>query len=220
MKLSHLRAHPRLLGSAAIGIAAGWLAPGTLGLLSRALLGWNAGVWLYLVSAGWIMFRSDANRMQRAALAQAESSAAVLALVVVAAIVSLVAIVLELSAAKAPHLRPALPNVLFTLLTVAGSWLLVPTLFALSYASLYYDTCEGGGDGAGALRFPDADKAFKPDYADFLYFAFTIAVASQTADVSITTRTMRRLVLLQSLLSFGFNATVLAFSINIAASLF
>ena len=218
MKLSHLRAHPRLLGSAAIGIAAGWLAPGTLGLLSRALLGWNAGVWLYLVSAGWIMFRSDANRMQRAALAQAESSAAVLALVVVAAIVSLVAIVLELSAAKAPHLRPALPNVLFTLLTVAGSWLLVPTLFALSYASLYYDTYDDGG--AGALRFPDADKAFKPDYADFLYFAFTIAVASQTADVSITTRTMRRLVLLQSLLSFGFNATVLAFSINIAASLF
>jgi uncharacterized membrane protein len=45
-------------------------------------------------------------------------------------------------------------------------------------------------------------------------------VASQTADVSISTRPMRRLVLLQSVLSFVFNTTVLAFTINIAAGLF
>jgi uncharacterized membrane protein len=53
-----------------------------------------------------------------------------------------------------------------------------------------------------------------------LNFSFTIAVASQTADVLITSRSMRRLVLLQSVLSFAFNATILAFTINIAASLF
>ncbi|MEO7008621.1 MAG: DUF1345 domain-containing protein, partial [Caldimonas sp.] len=58
------------------------------------------------------------------------------------------------------------------------------------------------------------------DYADFLYFSFTIAVAAQTADVSVSTRRMRRLTLTQSILAFVFNTTILAFSINIAASLF
>ena len=70
------------------------------------------------------------------------------------------------------------------------------------------------------MKFPEPDEGFRPDYADFLYFSFTIAVASQTADVSITNRPMRRLVLLQSVLSFAFNTTILAFTINIAASLF
>jgi uncharacterized membrane protein len=69
------------------------------------------------------------------------------------------------------------------------------------------------------LVFPEPDKAFRPDYADFLYFSFTIAVATQTADVAISTRPMRRLVLLQAVLSFVFNTTILALTINIAASL-
>jgi uncharacterized membrane protein len=85
----------------------------------------------------------------------------------------------------------------------------------MNYGSLYYRSEHGGG-----LQFPGSDKQFRPDYADFLYFSFTIAVASQTADVTISTRPMRRLVLLQSVLSFAFNTTILAFTINIAASLF
>lgn len=70
------------------------------------------------------------------------------------------------------------------------------------------------------LKFPKPDETLKPDYADFLYFLFTIAVASQTADASITDRPMRRLVLLQSVLSFVFDTTILAFMIKIAAGLF
>ena len=105
---------------------------------------------------------------------------------------------------------------LFALTTVAGSWLLLPTLFAMNYASVYYRNPHGSG-----LRFPEPEeKGFRPDYADFLYFSFTIAVASQTADVSVSTREMRRLTLLQSVLSFVFNTTILAFSINAAAGFF
>jgi len=70
------------------------------------------------------------------------------------------------------------------------------------------------------LQFPDVDVNFKPDYLDFLYFSFSSAVASQTADVSVSTQSMRRLVLVQSILSFGFNTAILAFTINIAASMF
>lgn len=98
---------------------------------------------------------------------------------------------------------------------VAGSWLLVPTMFTLTHARLHYRTSHGSG-----MQFPEATAGFKPDYGDFLYFAFTMAVASQTADVSISTPPMRRLVRLQSALSFAFNTAILAFTINIAASMF
>ena len=103
----------------------------------------------------------------------------------------------------------------FALVTVIGSWLLLPTLFAVTYASRYDRATHSAG-----LNFPTADNDFKPDYGDFLYFSFTIAVASQTADVSVSTSPLRRLVLMQSVLSFAFNTAILAFTINVAASMF
>lgn len=212
---AHIRTRPRMFICAAIGTALAVLMPGIDHAVTRALLGWNVSVWLFLILVGAMMFRADHEHLRRSAIAQAESAAAVLALVIIAAAMSIVAIIIELAAAKAPGGHNALPHALFALVTVTGSWLLLPTLFAMSYASLYYRTNRGGG-----VKFPDPDDAFKPDYADFLYFSFTIAVASQTADVVITNRPMRRLVLLQSVLSFVFNATILAFTINIAASLF
>lgn len=212
---THLRARPRLATSLLVGVVVAVLLPVPSSLVTRALLGWNVSVWLYLLLVGWMMRRADHHRLRRTALAQAEGAATVLAIVCAACIASLVGIVAELSATKqaaAPH---ALPHVMFALATVAGSWLLLPTMFALTYASAYYRTAPGGG-----LQFPGAGEDFKPGYDDFLYVSFTIAVAAQTSDVCISTPTMRRLVLLQSLLSFAFNTAILAFTINIAASLF
>ncbi len=199
----------------AVGAAAAFVAPGVPGAVTRALIGWNVGVWLYLVLIAQAMLSADHHRLRRTALAHAEGAATVLTVVVAAAIASLVAIVVELASGKAAGAPHAWPQIALTLVTVSGSWLLVPTLFALDYAREYYATADGGG-----LVFPGAATGFRPDYTDFAYFAFTIAVASQTADVAITTRPMRRLVLVQSVLSFVFNATILAFTINIAASLF
>ena len=67
------------------------------------------------------------------------------------------------------------------------------------------------------LQFPDDPP--EPDYWDFAYFAFTIAVACQTADVSLRSHSMRKTVLAQSVLSFLFNASILGLSVNVAASL-
>jgi uncharacterized membrane protein len=214
---AHIRTRPRMFMCAAIGVAVAVLAPGIDHAVTRSLLGWNISVWLFLLLMGVLMLRADHDHLRRSAIAQSEGAGVVLAVVIVAAVVSIVAIVIELAAAKGgPGGRNALPHVLFALATVTGSWLLLPTLFAMNYASLYYRSDRGGG-----LRFPEPEaEAFRPDYADFLYFSFTIAVASQTSDVSVTDRPMRRLVLLQSVLSFAFNTTILAFTINIAASLF
>ena len=213
--ITHARARPRLFLAALAGLLAIWLAPGSTDLIQRILVGWNVTVWLYLVLIGAEMLSADHIRLKRSAVAQDAGAATVLAMVLVGVFVSLAGIVIELSAAKVPGASHAFSHILFAIATVTGSWLLVPTMFALTYASLYFRTAHGSG-----LVFPDVEADFKPDYWDFLYFSFTIAVAAQTADVSISTRAMRRLVLLQSILSFGFNTAILAFTINIAASMF
>ena len=212
--ITQLQVRPRLLIAVAVGCAVA--VASDVQLVARLLVGWNAAVWLYLILIFWMMSRADHHHLRRVALSHAEGAAVVLGLVTAAAIVSVAAIIIELSGAKGSGTRYALTHVLFALVTVAGSWLLLPTLFALSYASLFYRSSHRAGNG---LKFPGDDEATPPDYWDFMYFSFTIAVASQTADVSITTRSMRKLVLLQAVLSFAFNTTILALTINIAASL-
>ena len=213
--MSHLFAHRRLIACVVIGCIVGAAWPGVESLVSRALLGWNVVVWLYLVVVVFALVRAEEGHYKRVALEQAESAAAVLAIVVGAAVVSLVAVVFELIAAKAAGPHRMLPHLVFGALTVLGSWLLLPTLFGLTYASEYY-----GPEPDRGLAFPDSEPGFEPDHTDFLYFSFTIAVTAQTSDVGITTRAMRRLVLFQSILSFVFNTTILAFSVNAAASFF
>ena len=211
----HLRVHPRLVLSLGVGLTTALAWPYPVGGVERALIGWNAAVWLYLALVGWMMVRADHHLLRRVAKAQAESAATVMALVSAASVASLAGVVFELTAAKLPGVRHALPHVVLALVTVVGAWLLIPTVFALTYASLFCRTPAGEG-----LKFPGDEHGFHPDYGDFLYFAFTIAVASQTADITVTTQVMRRLVLLQSVLAFGFNTAVLAFTVNLAASMF
>jgi len=98
--------------------------------------------------------------------------------------------------------------------TLLGVWALLPTMYAIHYAHLYYLT---ENEEKRPMRFPDAH--ITPDYLDFLYFSVTITVASQTADVCVTSKRGRRLVLVQSVLAFLFNTSVLALGINVAASL-
>ncbi|HFE8226979.1 DUF1345 domain-containing protein, partial [Escherichia coli] len=66
----------------------------------------------------------------------------------------------------------------------------------------------------GGLDFPGTEH---PTYPDFLYFSYIIGTSAQTADVSITNKHMRLLNLFHAVLSFGFNTTILAICINVAA---
>src|SRR5437867_7148770 len=133
---------------------------------------------------------------------------------VAAALSSVAAIVLELVdvkhySARAQTLHPALAG-----LTILCSWCFVHTAFALHYAHEFY--ADRGHEGYPGLEFPGARQ---PDYLDFLYFSFVIGTTSQTADVSISSRDLRRLALLHGVISFFFNTTLLALTINIAAGL-
>ncbi len=66
------------------------------------------------------------------------------------------------------------------------------------------------------FAFPDSEP---PNYMDFVYVAFVIGMTAQVSDVQVTTRSMRRLVLLHSVLSFWFYAGILALAINLVSGL-
>ncbi len=208
-----IRARPRLTFAVAAGFAAELVIPLQWNPVTRILIGWNITVWSYLCLTGWLMMRASHDRVRVIAEQEDKGSVAILAIMSVAAIMSLVAIVLELSSAKELTFSGRLVHYAYTGITVLGSWCLVATLYAYHYARNFYRSPVE----RRALRFPNDEHT--PDYWDFLYFSFTIAVAGQTSDISVMTRSMRKTVLAQSIISFLFNVAILGLTINIAASL-
>lgn len=92
-------------------------------------------------------------------------------------------------------------------------------MFAMHYARTYYNEVDllNPAQYVGGLEFPiDA-----PDYLDFMYFAFTITISmtSQTSDMSITSRPLRRLVLLHEMASFFLYSVIVATTVNTVANL-
>lgn len=207
------RTHPRLSGAALFGLATGLLVPAD-SIVSKILIGWNAGVWTYLVLMFWLTIRAKAPDVRRIAEVENENAGLVLFVVCIAAMASLATITLELAGSRDLETSRKLMHYGFTALTVTGSWLLIGVIFCVHYARLFY-TWNGKEP---ALRF--AEGLTTPNYWDFLYFSFTIGVAVQTADVGVATRDIRKIVLAQSLIGFVFNTAILGFSINIAAGLF
>ncbi len=99
--------------------------------------------------------------------------------------------------------------------TVLFSWAFIQVMFALHYAHDYYAAaCHGRLAG---LQFPGDEH---PDYGDFFHFAAIIGTSGQTADVSFSSKPMRRIGTVHCILAYLFNTTVLALLINIGASLF
>ncbi len=209
-----VQVHPRLLIGIGVGIAASVLIPAST-WIGRSLIGWNAGVWFYLLSLWVMMLRADAKAVKRLAETEDESAHVVLVMVCVAAIASLLAILLELGGSSHHDEGGRLLRYAFTASTVFGSWALIGTIFTLHYARLFY--ADDDDPEALPLRFPDGIR--NPGYWDFLYFAFTISVAVQTSDVAVASRAVRKAVLAHSLICFVFNAAIIGLSINIAAGL-
>lgn len=206
-----LRNRPRMVAGAIAGVlVALLLLPSPLRPTVRALIGWDVAAWIYLALIWFHMVRSDHGSVRELALREDENAGTVLAIVCVATVASIAAIVLELATAKG---ATSVAHYVLTGLTLIGAWFLIPTIFTLHYARLYFSASAR----ETPLLFPD--HRLDPNYWDFLYFSFTIAVASQTSDVVLRSRAVRRAALAQSILSFYFNVAVLGLCINMAAGL-
>ena len=184
------RVRPRLYIVAALGVLTGLFLPHGIASqpISRWLIAWNVGAWLYVALAAVMMIRSSQGHMRHRAQLQDDGKYAILALTVVAAIASLVAIACELSVVKELHGWSRGLHIGLAGLTVLSSWSFIQIMFTLHYAHDYYlAACHGRKPG---LAFPDDED---PDYGDFFYFSAIIGTSGQTADVSFVTKPMRRI---------------------------
>lgn len=211
-----LRVRPRFFLSIALGGLVYALLPASLASreTTRLLLAWNAGTLLYLLLAAVMILRATPAGMQARALREDEGRFAVLGGVILATLACLAAIVLELVGVQQAESALRAARLGLSALTIASSWAFIHLMFALHYAHDYYRDRAAGG--SGGLQFPDEGQ---PDYLDFLYFAAVIGTSGQTADVSFTSRPMRRIGLLHCVLAYAFNTTLLALTINIASGL-
>jgi uncharacterized membrane protein len=208
-----LRNRPRMVVAFVVGLLCAFAVPYPLRPTVRALIGWDCAIWLYLAMMWVRMVRAHHHGVREIAMREDENATTVLTIICVATVASIAAIAIELATAKNVGFRAGLGHYAVTASTMFGAWFLIPTIFTLHYARLYYTSPSG----ERVLQFPD--RSLEPDYWDFLYFAFTIAVASQTSDVELASRSARRAALAQSILSFYFNLAVLGLSINVAAGL-
>jgi uncharacterized membrane protein len=213
--LRRFRARPRLLIATASAILTAIVVPTGVAepAVTRALIAWNVGTWLYIALIAVMMARSGRDGIQQRAQLEDEGRHVVLGLVVACVIASLAAIAGELVVAKDVPGGMKSVHVALAALTVLSSWAFMHLIFALHYAHDFYAAIAQKRQ--PGLQFPGEDK---PDYGDFFYFAAIIGTSAQTADVALVTTRMRRLGSVHCILSFFFNTIVLALTINIAAS--
>lgn len=206
--------HGRLWTSMLVGVAAFFVLPVGWPFVSRVLVSWNTFTVLFLVLAYLWMVGKTPKQIGSRYEQEDESAPVILLIVVVAALLSLVAIVAQLASIKHADDTEGAYRMALAALTVASSWLLVATMFTLHYADLFYRARSASED--RPLSFP---KTPQPVFVDFAYFSFTIAAACQTSDVSTAQGTIRKVVLLQTIVSFVFNLAILGFAVNVTAGI-
>lgn len=184
----------------------------------RILGGWDAGILSFLVQVGYTMIAASPQQTIIHAQSQSTSSASILSWVVMTACISIFVIGVMLTDSKDTPQPFRSIQIWLSLVAIICSWLLTHTMFALHYAHIYYKIRdrfypEKHREG---LQFPNEES---PDYLDFMYFAFTIGMTSQTSDVVVIARPLRRLVMIHAIVSFFFYSVILATTVNTVAGL-
>jgi uncharacterized membrane protein len=194
------------------------LALGTVAAVATAAAGWGE----YAPTVGWAvaaltyslhvwlrLARLDAAATRAHASREDPERAVTDLLVIMISVASLfsVGFVLVRAASATGSEQVALAGL--AVASVALSWILLHTLYALRYARLYYAN-------AGGISFNQDDP---PRYSDFAYLAFTLGMTYQVSDTNISRSDIRSAALGHSLLSFLFGSFVLATTINLIAGL-
>ena len=199
-------APPRYLLFLAV-LAAGWgWGTNLVGWERGVMIGFDVAAVAFLLSCV-ALFNDGAQEMRADAKANDANRVVLLGLSFIISLVILVAVGSQLSQ-KGGLDGFEIALIVATLVLV---WTFGNAIYTLHYAHLYYSGDDGGKDVTG-LDFPGRRN---PDYADFCYFAFTLGVALQTADVSITSPHIRRVATVHCIAAFFFNLGVLALTVNV-----
>jgi len=210
----HLRgATGRLALSLLVGVIVGFVLSDRQSWATSIVGGWDCGSFTLLALNWQIVWTSDAGETKRRAGARDPGRTVAWLIALTASAFSLFAgsVVLR----HAPNIDPERSPLLVALCLVAvgTAWSLTHTAYTLRYAHLYYRE----NDNEGGLVFPGRAE---PDDFDFAYFAFTIGMAFQVSDVTITSSQIRRTVLGHAMLSFAYNTVIIALVINMLLGVF
>jgi len=203
-------ARTRLILAIAGGLIAWLVAAWPIAATTRALLAWDVAGLVLVGVAGLIITRSDARETRRRAAAYDPGRRVVWILVLIASTVSLLAATIVVRQGR-EGMRAL--HVALCVATVAISWLVTHSAFTLRYAHLYYREDD---EGIGGAEFPGGAP---PSYLDFAYLAFTIGMTFQVSDTQVSSRQIRQTVLVHAMLSFVYSTAILAFILNLVASM-
>ncbi|MDB5987820.1 MAG: hypothetical protein JWR16_2873 [Nevskia sp.] len=206
------RSHMRLWLSIVAALVIFLFLPLGWSAVARVLVSWNCGVVMFLGLVWQWMLRLQPALMRSRFAEEDETAGVILLMVTLSALLSLIAIFALLVNVKQLEGAGRGAHIALAATTIISSWALVPTMFTMHYADRYYSSKPD----ARPLTFPQTKL---PDFWDFVYFSFTIAVACQTADVCTNTTAIRKTVIGHAVVSFIFNASILGFAINISAGL-
>jgi uncharacterized membrane protein len=90
------------------------------------------------------------------------------------------------------------------------TWIFVQVVFALYYACEFYSRI--AEDSNSGFDFPNNPR---PGYGDFIRFAFVIGMRIQAPRAQVTSQRMRRIVVLQCIISVIINTSILMLAILI-----
>ncbi|MDP9930721.1 DUF1345 domain-containing protein [Variovorax paradoxus] len=202
----------RLLYAGVAGVAVAAIA-WPLDVMARGLAGWCTNCVVFLVLTWWLANTFDAQQTRKRAQSLDQPNVVILVSMLVVIGASVVAIAMLLQQVKLMSGPVRAGHIALGLVALVGSWLMMHTIYAFHYAHRYYiDQRDGSPD--GGLDFPGKQE---PDYFDFLYYAYVVGMTTQVSDVQATSREMRRITLVHSVLAFAFNMLVLALSVNVVA---
>lgn len=203
-----MRARPRMMTSALIFVAiSSLLYLSGVRLTLALLLGFDTGALTFLSMVAWLFNKASPEQMRSQAKAQDSGRWGFLWSGIVLTGVVMVALGTELHSSK----DGGAGSIVLSSASVVLSWLFMNTMFAMHYAHGYYGNFGKKHEG---LQFPETPQ---PDYWDFAYFAIVIGMTFQVSDVQITSRYMRRVALLHSVIAFFFNVFIIALTVNVVA---
>jgi len=183
-------------------------------VVTSFLFAWDSFSLCMIIISWIIFFNSPYQHIGLEAKMQDESSSTIFIIVVCSVCISFFGILFLLHNKSGTTINKEL-HTIAAMLGIAFSWLLLHTTFTFRYAHLYY-TASTTAHALNGLIFPEEKK---PHYIDFAYFSFVIGMTFQVSDVQITSRTIRRFVLLHSIISFIFNTVIVALTISMVSNL-
>jgi uncharacterized membrane protein len=166
------------------------LVAGTIAAIATGAAGW----WEYAPTVGWAaaalayslrvwlhIWRHDAEQTRENASREDPERGVTDVLIVMISVASLFSVGFVLVQASMVHGAQQVVLAALAVVSVALSWILLHTLYALRYARMYY------AHGAG-ISF-NQDEA--PRYTDFAYLAFTLGMTYQVSDTNISRSDIR-----------------------------